>query len=977
MRLRRQLGHLLILITVLLIAFSVPVYAEGSGKDGKKDKESKVVKVGWYESAFHHKDEFGRRSGYGYEYQKRVSIYTGWEYEYVDGSWPELLEKLQKGEIDLLSDVSYTEERAETILYSSESMGGEGYHIFISPGNKDIKPDDFSTLNGKKVVVNKSSIQEQMFIEWAEEHDVEPVIIETTEKTPEILKGLANGEYDALVTLDTYGNSADVVPVCKVGYADSYFGVSKKRPDLKKDLDIAMSRIIEDNRDYNQQLADKFNKASAVNSFLTADEKEWLVKHGEIRVGYMQDFLPFCDYNKDKDQLEGALDDYLNFAATCEKNAVITFKTKPYETNVKALEALENGEIDCVFPIGISAYDGEKYNAIITDPVVKSEMYVAVRSATHQGIFRDKEMTVAILRENPNSLSFLMDYFPNWEPTYYDTRNELLTAVADGSAEAGLVNNYRISRISEEMVKHKLTALPTGEAMDISFAVRKGDDCLYSILNKINRLIPETTLNASLTNHGFHDEKVTMAQFIRDNLITFIAVIALIMVLILLLVLRNIRANQKVQEGKRIISEAETDPLTGLYNWNFFLVYAGKILSEHPEEHMDAVVINIDSFHAINAMYGREFGDRVIKTLGDEIKTFLESTHGIASRFDADRFDIYCSQRTDWPDQLRKFQKGINATFSQSNIRLRMGVKPWQEGQEPIQQFDQARTACNKVRRSDVITRVLIYDAAMGAQEDREQKLMSDLSRAIDQEEFQVYYQPKYDIKKETPELSSAEALIRWNHPELGLIPPDDFIPLFERSGQIGELDKYVWAEAARQIADWRDRLGVTVPVSVNLSRLDVFDQNLSSILNGLVARNKLENGELMLEVTESAYTEDAEKLIQVIGDLRQKGFKIEMDDFGSGYSSLNMLSTMPVDVIKMDIAFIRNIEYDERDLHLVWLIMDIARYLKVPVVAEGVENGNQLKLLKEAGCDLVQGFYFSRPLPAAEFEKKVIGNKE
>ena len=199
------------------------------------------------------------------------------------------------------------------------------------------------------------------------------------------------------------------------------------------------------------------------------------------------------------------------------------------------------------------------------------------------------------------------------------------------------------------------------------------------------------------------------------------------------------------------------------------------------------------------------------------------------------------------------------------------------------------------------------------------------------------------------------------------------FIPLFERSGQISALDNYVWGEAARQVAAWREKYGITLPVSVNLSRVDVFDPNLIATLEKIVAENGLDRRVLTLEITESAYTENADHLIQVIGDLRQKGYVIEMDDFGSGYSSLNMLSSLPVDVLKMDIAFIRNIERNERDFHLVELILDIARYLKVPVVAEGVETEKQLKLLKEAGCDLVQGYYFSRPLPVDEFENRML----
>jgi len=188
----------------------------------------------------------------------------------------------------------------------------------------------------------------------------------------------------------------------------------------------------------------------------------------------------------------------------------------------------------------------------------------------------------------------------------------------------------------------------------------------------------------------------------------------------------------------------------------------------------------------------------------------------------------------------------------------------------------------------------------------------------------------------------------------------------------ISVVDNYVWQQAACQVRLWREKYGLTVPISVNLSRADVFDPLLVNRLERLVADNRLSRGDLKLEVTESAYTDNAKLLLDVIRLLRSLGFEIEMDDFGSGYSSLNMLSEMPIDVLKMDMKFIRNIEKSDTDLRLVKLILDIAKYLRLRVVAEGVETKGQLGLLKDAGCDLVQGYYFSRPLPPEEFERLI-----
>ena len=432
----------------------------------------------------------------------------------------------------------------------------------------------------------------------------------------------------------------------------------------------------------------------------------------------------------------------------------------------------------------------------------------------------------------------------------------------------------------------------------------------------------------------------------------------------------------ELSEGRKLISAAEHDHLTMLYNKNFFFEYANRIHHYHPEWHMDAIVINIDQFHTINALNGFEFGDNVLRILGNEIRSFLAETEGIASRFEADRFDIYCIQQPDYQVVLDRFQNKLNELSETANIRLRMGVKPWNEDVEPVVLFDCARTACNKVR-GDNMTHLMIYDEDMRMREMLGQRLMNDLHQAVDEHQFTVYYQPKYNIQVDPPRLTSAEALIRWKHPELGMISPADFIPLFEGNGQIRIVDNFVWAEAAHQIAEWKEKYDITIPVSVNLSRVDVFDPSLEDRLRHLIVDNSLDFKDMKLEVTESAYTENGEQLISLISHLREIGFEIEMDDFGSGYSSLNMLSSMPIDILKMDMKFIRNIEHSETDFRLVKLVLDIARYLDVPVIAEGVENENQLKMLKDAGCDIVQGFYFSRPVPPDIFEKYIVQELE
>ena len=301
-------------------------------------------------------------------------------------------------------------------------------------------------------------------------------------------------------------------------------------------------------------------------------------------------------------------------------------------------------------------------------------------------------------------------------------------------------------------------------------------------------------------------------------------------------------------------------------------------------------------------------------------------------------------------------------------IRLRMGVYSDVDKSIMVENWlDRAKTACDKLR-GDYTKDIEYYSNEFFEKSKFQEKLINDIDSAIENKDLMVFYQPKYNIQGEKPVLRSAEALIRWKHPELGMISPGEFIPLFESNGLIQKLDRYVWEEAAKQVGLWKKEYGISVPVSVNVSRMDIYFPGLKANFEYLLEKNGLEPNELMLEITESAYSENAEELISVVEVLREDGFMIEMDDFGSGYSSLNMITTIPIDALKLDMKFVRNMEKDEKSMKLVELILEIADFLQVPVIAEGVETENQMKLLKERGCEIIQGYYFSKPVPPEEF---------
>ena len=303
-------------------------------------------------------------------------------------------------------------------------------------------------------------------------------------------------------------------------------------------------------------------------------------------------------------------------------------------------------------------------------------------------------------------------------------------------------------------------------------------------------------------------------------------------------------------------------------------------------------------------------------------------------------------------------------------MRIRIGVYSGVDKAIDMERrFDHAKNAADTIRGS-LLTSVAIYDDALHEKEVFAERLLDDFQDAIEQRQFAVFFQPKFDIRPEKPVLCGAEALVRWKHPELGMVSPAVFVPLFESNGLIRDLDNYVWREAAARLKDWKARLGRSVPVSVNVSRIDMLDPDLEENLRNLVVSSGLDFGDLHLEITESAYTQDASQIVTEVSRLREMGFKIEMDDFGSGYSSLSMISSLPIDALKLDMQFIRSAFSENGNTRMIGITIDISRSIEVPMIAEGVETEEQMLTLKRMGCDIVQGYYFAKPMPAGEFER-------
>ncbi len=439
------------------------------------------------------------------------------------------------------------------------------------------------------------------------------------------------------------------------------------------------------------------------------------------------------------------------------------------------------------------------------------------------------------------------------------------------------------------------------------------------------------------------------------------------------------RVNRSVElsEDRMIISAAERDELTDTYNKHIFIEYAAKIDLYRPNEPMDLIVTDLDRFQLYNELYGYDAGDYALRSFADILKEIARQKNGIVGRLQSDFFVLYMNHIDDYNALIEEINDELLHKYDISNLRFHLGIYRSENKEEPMEQrIDRAKHVCAAITNNSV-ENYSIFDEK--AQEEKlfRERLLQDVKTAIAEKQFEIYYQPKIDITNDKFFLSSAEALIRWNHPDLGFISPGVFIPLFEENGTIRDVDRYVWREAARQIRKWKEKYGYTIPVSVNISRIDVMDKSLVNDIRQIVDEEGIGVGDMYLEITESAYNSEIEQANTSIEKFKDEGFTIEIDDFGSGYSSLNTIAFMPHDVLKLDMKFVREMFTNDKILKIIAIVAEIANYLKVKLVAEGVETKEQLVALKSMGYNIIQGYYFSRPLPVAEFEKMIDSKKE
>ena len=535
------------LCLLLLLSAVLPV------KAAAETAPAKVVRVGSFEDTFNYCNEKGARKGYGYELLQTLSGYTGWQFEYVTCDWSDCFEKLKNGEIDIMGDISYTEDRAEEMLFSDEPMGEEKYYLYADLSRADISASDYKTLNGKKTGVLMGTEPEVMLTEWEEKHGLKTQHVNVS-NNEDVKQKLANHEIDCFVSLEeSFWADLGISTITRVGKSGIYYALNKDRPDLKEELDNAMRALDEAAPFYTADLYKRYFSLDYI-PILTGEEKAWLKGHGAIRMGFLTSDRGVSTYDPATGEITGTITDYIQFAADCLGNQELEFQLVGYDDKEAELNALKSGEIDMIFHFDQSPNLAEEYRVACTNTTWTSNMM----AVTNQQHFNENKANRIAVPQNKISLTrYLAFYYPQWEIVDCDTQEDAIKLVKDGQADCFITG---VSSEAKYSKNHGFYSVLLPNPAKSCFAVNSGNRSLLSILNKTIKAMPTNMLTGSLAMYKSSSRKVTLSDFIKDNFFMVLLVSSIAVAAILLTILKLLRKARKAEAAARKAANDTQEP---------------------------------------------------------------------------------------------------------------------------------------------------------------------------------------------------------------------------------------------------------------------------------------------------------------------------------------------------------------------------------------------------------------------------------
>ena len=527
-------------IMICLILFPVSTSA--------KENSDHIIRVGSFEETYNVVNEKGERSGYGYEYLQDIAGYAGWTYKYITSDWKNCFTQLENGEIDILGDISYTDERAENMLFSDMPMGEEKYYIYTDASNMDLTAGNLDSFEGKNIGVSKDNITEDVLNEWELKYGLHTKHVNVS-NTAEVMDKLSKHEIDCFVSVEeSRWEESDISPLTSIGETEIYFAINPERPDIKEALDSAMRRIKDDNPFYTDDLYRRYLSAQS-SSFLSKEESEWIRQHGAIRIGYLNQDGGISSVDPSTGKLTGVITDYVDLAENCLQGQTLEFELNGYDTRSELLQALQDGKIDLIFHANQNPYFAETNGFALSDTLLTLNMAAITAKDSFD---ENKENLVAVEKEYFAMKAYLSYNYPQWKIMEYETSDAAEDAMQKGEVDCIVRNS---SRVADYLKNKKLSSVFLTKEADVSFAVQQGEPVLLSILNKTLTSMPTTQFLGAVVSYNASARKVTAKDFIQDNLQTVSLMVGISFFVVLCIILDSLKKSKRAEEKSKKSAE--------------------------------------------------------------------------------------------------------------------------------------------------------------------------------------------------------------------------------------------------------------------------------------------------------------------------------------------------------------------------------------------------------------------------------------
>lgn len=952
---------LVLSICSLLLAF---------GSNAAQASEKRIVKVAFFPmDGYHITKDDGSYDGMDVAYLKAICGYTNWEIEYVEcESWEQALEFLADKKVDLVGSAQYSAERAEIYQYA-DLASGYTFGVIATNAGGTIAYEDFTAMADITFGMVKDYVRKDEFLSYLNDNGISNPDVKTYDTTEKLQQALSDGEVGALVHTFTEIKEGQRL-IGRFAPRPFYYISYKGNDDVMRELnqaiaDLKMSQPELEATLMNTFYYNRFDKAA----LLTTDEKEYLENTKTLTIGYLDGHYPFS-YVEDS-EYKGLSREML------ESSLALTGQVLEFvelEDDRKAEAALNNGKVDILIYCTESADTLADYNITAVREYADIPLVIVMDKTRNMSNIKTLA-TISHLKDEIGTASELRDVFVK----ICDTQEDCLAAVKDGNADAALCDGYLAEHLFRTEIKYENLQIKNifSGWYPVSVAVRSEDKLLAGILAKTITAVDSQAINEYMLKENTYP-LVNLRTFIRNHSVVIIIVLIAILLIVVLV------ARHMINDEKKIRKLMYKDTSMDIWNLNYMIYWGERKLLPESKGNYAVVYLNVSQFRHYNIIYGWNAGESLLEGIAGFLKENVDSKTEICARNQGDRFVLLlsCEDSDSLMERLETVRQKMEQYIverTENRMPVKMGVYMIPHHQKDLRIAINYASQALDFAGDNEDNAIRSYDGKVEQRiKDRHER--EKLLESVDvNKDFVAYYQPKVDIRSD--KIVGAEALVRFLNPAEGgaVKAPGFFVPYYEQTGRITEIDFFVYESVCKMLRRRIDTGLNVVPVSCNFSRMHFIKPGFAERFEEILDRYRIDKDLIEVEITETLVIEELQQntVMQTLDALHAKGIHLSIDDFGAGYSSLGVFEQIPASVVKLDRSFLLNQQDHDRQVAIMHGIVDMADNLEAQIVCEGVETENDIRLMKEIGAYVAQGYFYSKPVPEEEFEAKLTAQME